>query len=115
MPDVTQATLLPAQGSGVRWAKLETPVSNGFVGDGDATFSEQVLDIAETEREPRTLESRKAVNGSMLFETEFLVVRGELLQDFASLPVHLPLIGKDVLGSDTAMRADLVGWDLAVV
>ena len=44
----------------------------------------------------------------MLFETEFLVVRGELLQDFASLPVHLPLIGKDVLGSDTAMRADRV-------
>jgi len=51
VPDVTQTTLLPAQGSSVRSAELETPVSNGFVGDSDTTFSEQVFDIAETERE----------------------------------------------------------------
>ena len=41
-----------APSSGIGWAKLETPVSNGFVGDADATFREQVFDVAETECEP---------------------------------------------------------------
>ena len=52
VPDVTESTLPPPQGAGVRWSKLPAPGSNRFVGYGDATLSEKVLDIAKAESEP---------------------------------------------------------------
>ncbi len=52
MPDVAQSSLFSPQSSGIGRSEFPTPVSDRFIGDGDATFSEQVFDIAETEREP---------------------------------------------------------------
>ena len=52
VPDVTETTLSPPQSTSIRWSKLLVPGSNGFVGYGDATLREKVLDIAKAEREP---------------------------------------------------------------
>ena len=52
VPDVTEATLSPRQSPSIRWSKLPAPGSNGFVGHGDATLGEKVLDIAKAQREP---------------------------------------------------------------
>ncbi len=40
------------QSAGVLGSKLSAPGSNGFVGHGDATLSEKVLDIPKAQREP---------------------------------------------------------------
>ncbi len=58
VPDVAQATLSPPQSTSIRWSKLPAPGSNGFVGYGDATLSEKVLDIAKTQREPMVQPNR---------------------------------------------------------
>ena len=52
VPDVTESTLPSPQSVGVLGSKLAAPGSNGFVGYGDATLSEKVLDIAKAESEP---------------------------------------------------------------
>ena len=52
VPDVTEPTLPSPQSAGVFGSKLAAPGSNGFVGYGDSTLSEQVLDIAKAQREP---------------------------------------------------------------
>ena len=52
VPDVTEPTLAPPQGPGIRWSKLPAPGSNRFVGHRDATLREKVLYIAKAQREP---------------------------------------------------------------
>ena len=52
VPDVPEATLSPPQSAGMRWSILAAPGSNGFVGYGDVTLSEKVLDISEAQSEP---------------------------------------------------------------
>ena len=52
VPDVAESTLSLPQSTSIRWSKLPAPESNGFVGYGDATFSEKVLDIAKAQSEP---------------------------------------------------------------
>ena len=52
VPDVTKPLLSPPQSAGVLGSKLVAPGSNGFVGFGDATLSEQVLDITKAQSEP---------------------------------------------------------------
>ena len=51
VPDVPQSTLSPPQRAGVFRSKLPAPGSNGFVGDSDATLRQEVLHVAEAERE----------------------------------------------------------------
>jgi len=60
VPDVAESTLSPPQSSGVRGSELPAPRSNGFVGYGDATLGEKVLDIAKTQREPMVQPNRMA-------------------------------------------------------
>ena len=52
VPDVSEATLSPPQSAGVLRPELPAPRSNGFVGYGDATLREKVLDIPKAETEP---------------------------------------------------------------
>ena len=52
VPDVAESTLSSPQSVGIRWSKFPAPGSNGFVGYGDATLSEQVLDIAKAQSQP---------------------------------------------------------------
>lgn len=52
VPDVTETTLSPPQGAGIRGSKLRAPGSNRFVGHRDTTLSEKVLDIAKAESKP---------------------------------------------------------------
>ena len=52
VPDVAESALSSPQSTSVRWSKLPAPRSNGFVGYGDATLSEKVLDIAKTQSGP---------------------------------------------------------------
>ena len=52
VPDIAETTLSPPQSAGIRWSKLPAPGSNGFVGYGDATLCEKVLDIAKAQSEP---------------------------------------------------------------
>ena len=52
VPDVAGSTLSLPQSTSIRWSKLPAPESNGFVGYGDATLSEKVLDIAKAQSEP---------------------------------------------------------------
>ena len=52
MPDVAEPTLSSPRSTSIRCSKLPAPGSNGFVGNGDATLSEKVLDIAKTQSEP---------------------------------------------------------------
>ncbi len=52
VPDVAETPLSPPQGAGILWSKLSTPGSNGFVGYGDATLSEEVLHISKAQTEP---------------------------------------------------------------
>ncbi len=51
VPDVTEPPLSPPQSAGVLGSKLPALGSNGFVGYGDATLSEQVLDISKAQSE----------------------------------------------------------------
>ena len=50
--DVTESTLSSPQSTSIGWSKLPAPGSNGFIGYGDATLSEQVFDIAKAQSEP---------------------------------------------------------------
>ena len=52
VPDVAEPTLSSPQSRSIRWSKLPAPGSNGFVGHGDATLGEKVLDIAKAQSEP---------------------------------------------------------------
>ena len=52
VPNVAESTLSSPQSTGVFGSKFPAPGSNGFVGNGDATFSEQVLDIAKAQSKP---------------------------------------------------------------
>ena len=52
VPYVAQATLLPSNRLGVLGPELETPAATGLIGNDDTTFSHQILDISQTEREP---------------------------------------------------------------
>jgi hypothetical protein len=52
VPDVPKSALSPPQRAGIGWSKLPTPGSNRFVGYGDATPSQKVLDIAKAQSEP---------------------------------------------------------------
>ncbi len=47
VPDVAESALSSPQSKSIRWSKLAAPGSNGFVGYGDTTLSEKVLDIAK--------------------------------------------------------------------
>ncbi len=47
VPDVAQSTLSSPQSTGVFGSKFPAPGSNGFVGYGDATLREKVLDISK--------------------------------------------------------------------
>ncbi len=60
VPDVAESTLSPPQSTSIRWSKLPAPGSNGFVGYGDATLSEKVLDIAKAQSEPMVQPDGKA-------------------------------------------------------
>ncbi len=51
MPDVAESTLSSPQRAGVFGSKFPAPRSNGFVGYGDATLREKVLDISKAESE----------------------------------------------------------------
>ena len=48
---VAVSLVLSLQASGVFGSKLDTPESNGFVGDRDATFSQEIFNIAMAEVE----------------------------------------------------------------
>ncbi len=52
VPHVAEPALSSPQSTSIRWSKLPAPRSNGFVGYGDATLSEKVLDIAKAQGEP---------------------------------------------------------------
>ena len=58
VPDVTEPPLSPPRSAGVVGSKLPAPGSNGFLGYGDATLSEQVLDIAKAQSEPNATTRR---------------------------------------------------------
>jgi hypothetical protein len=47
VPDVTEPTLLPPQGTSICWSKLPALGSNRFVGHRDAALREEVFDIAK--------------------------------------------------------------------
>jgi len=51
MPDVCQTTLFLFESSGVLCSELQTPETNSFVGNHDATFCQQVLNIPKAESE----------------------------------------------------------------
>jgi hypothetical protein len=51
VPDVAQSTLLPSQRPSVLRSELPTPEADGFVRNDDATFGQQILNIAETQCE----------------------------------------------------------------
>ena len=52
VPDVTETTLSPAQGSRGLRSELPAPGPNGFVGHRDAALGEKVLSVAKAQREP---------------------------------------------------------------
>ena len=52
VPDVSEPSLFPAQRPSIGRPKLETPISNGLVRDGDTTLSKQFFYIAKAEAEP---------------------------------------------------------------
>ena len=49
MPFITALGLAPAQRIGVRLAKLQGPLTNGLVGDEDASTGHQFFDVAKTQ------------------------------------------------------------------
>ncbi len=49
--DVTVASVLPLQSSGVESSELDTPESDGLAADSDASFGQQIFDIAVTQVE----------------------------------------------------------------
>tara|TARA_B100001013_G_C24516324_1_gene405089 strand:- start:92 stop:442 length:351 start_codon:yes stop_codon:yes gene_type:complete len=51
MPDVAQASLLPAHTPSIVGAKLAAPSPNRLIGDGDPSLGEQVLDVSKAEGE----------------------------------------------------------------
>ncbi len=51
VPDVTESTLSSPQSAGVFRSKFPAPGSNAFVGYGDATLREQILDISKAQSE----------------------------------------------------------------
>ncbi len=52
MPRITETTLSLLQFPRIGWPKLLAPLTNGFIGDGDAAFGQQFFDFTETEAEP---------------------------------------------------------------
>lgn len=54
VPDITQSSLFPAQRSSIGRPKLEAPVPDGFVRDGNAALGEEFFDITEAQGEPMT-------------------------------------------------------------
>jgi len=52
MPGVAQTTLSSLQLRGVSWTELLTPQADGFVGDGDSSFGQEILNISETQSKP---------------------------------------------------------------
>ncbi len=51
MPRITETTLSFLQFPRIGWPKLSAPLTNSFIGDGDATFGQQFFDFTETEAE----------------------------------------------------------------
>ncbi len=51
VPDVAESTLSSPQSAGVFGSEFPAPGSNGFVGYGDATLREKVLDISKAQSE----------------------------------------------------------------
>jgi hypothetical protein len=49
---IAVASVLASQSSGVQRTKLDTPVSNSFAADDDASLRKQIFDIPVTEIEP---------------------------------------------------------------
>jgi hypothetical protein len=52
VPSVPKSALPTLEGSAVAGPELQTPAPNGLVGDDDASFGEEVLDIPEAQRKP---------------------------------------------------------------
>jgi hypothetical protein len=52
MPGVAETSLSLFEFSGIVRAKLLAPLTNGFIGDRDATFGKQFFDLSEAEAEP---------------------------------------------------------------
>ena len=50
-PDVTEAALAFLEFPSIGWAKLLTPLTNGFVGYRDASFGEDFFHFTETQGE----------------------------------------------------------------
>jgi len=51
MPRVAQATLAPLEGPGAVGIELESPQTNGFVGNCDSALLEEVLDVPKAHAE----------------------------------------------------------------
>ncbi len=51
VPGVFQTTLFPSKGSCVDRTEFQTPVSDSFVRNDDATLSKQVFNVSKTQRE----------------------------------------------------------------
>jgi hypothetical protein len=73
MPGVTQAALSFFQFASISRTKLLTPLTNGFIGDGDAAFCEELFDFTETEAEPMVQPDRVADN----FRRKTILLIGE--------------------------------------
>ena len=51
VPRIAQATLSPLEGTGVRGAELQTPQSDGLVGDDDPPLCQEIFDISKAQAE----------------------------------------------------------------
>jgi hypothetical protein len=51
VPRISQPSLLSSERLSILRPKLQAPEPNGFVGDHDAAFREQILDISKAESE----------------------------------------------------------------
>ena len=51
MPNVAQSAFPAPQPSGISWPEFETPVSDRLVRNVDPSFRQEILNLAETERE----------------------------------------------------------------
>ena len=83
VPNIAEPPLSPPQSAGVLGSELAAPGSNGFVGHGDATLGEKVLDIAKAQSEPMVEPNgvaddlgRKAVASIRGFDRSIVADRG---------------------------------------
>ena len=88
IPAIAEATLSPFQLPNVVWTELLTPASNRFIGNGDASLSQKILDITEAHAE--AMIDPHGVADDFRWESVSMVLGSSPLHDPNSFTVACP-------------------------